>query len=359
MHILVEQAALALPLALMGALIAWLAYRRQRQLVASWGTTTNAHRYGSYVSGRRYVVKGVVATLALALGFAALARPFIQSKHVEFQAGTVDVVVLLDVSRSMAARDCDGISRMNRARQLLWREIIPSMNHNQLGIISYAGKATPVAFLTGELETVSWLAEHELKISSAPGQGSAMGQAFDLAFKYFDHDSAADRRKMIVLLSDGGTDDDTNLANIVKGCNDRGVHLVVAGLGTPNPAVIPIEELGEEDRRLSLASDQFYKIEGKTATTSLDLQTLSQLTQAVGEKATFVEVRGEADFTFKPLTSHFSPTEKVGVKELYFWPCLAFFTLICATPLITARRVRSVQKPSLTSATTSSGANNQ
>lgn len=343
MHFLQEQAWLWLPLALLGAIIAWLAHRRQWQMIGSWGSADNAARYGVEVPRGRFVLKGVIASAALVVGFVALARPAIQSKRVEFQAGSVDVVVLLDASRSMAARDCKGMTRLNRARAILREEISPSLDHNQLGVIAYAGKATPVVFLTDQLETVNWLAENELKISSAPGQGSAMGQAFDLAFKYFDHDSDASRRKMIVLLSDGGTDDDTKLVDIAAGCRERNVTVVVVGLGTLRPAFIPVEELGEEDRRLS--TDQFYRIDGKPAATALDVVTLSQLTKALGDNTTFIQVTGPDDFSFKPLTSHLSPREKVGTRELYFYPCLVFFALLCVTPVLTARRVHLNKKP--------------
>jgi hypothetical protein len=183
MHYLQEQAWLCLPLALVGALIAWLAYAMQRQMIVAWGAPENASRFSVPVPKIRFIVKGILATLALTAGIAALARPAVQSKHVEFQSGTVDVVVLLDVSRSMAARDCQGMSRMTRARHIIRDQISPSLQHNQIGVIAYAGKAAPVVFLTEEIETVNWLAENELKISSAPGQGSAMGAAFDLAFK--------------------------------------------------------------------------------------------------------------------------------------------------------------------------------
>lgn len=336
MHYLQEQVWLYLPLALIGALIAWLAYARQGQMVGSWGSQENARRYSASIKKRRFVLKGILATLALTAAIAALARPAIQSKHVEFQAGTVDVVVLLDASRSMAARDCQGLSRMNRARAILRNQITPSMNRNQIGVIAYAGKATPVVFLTDQLDTVNWLAENELKISCAPGQGSAMGQAFDLAFQYFDNDSDKSRKKMIVLLSDGGTDEETRLDDIVRGCRERDVNLMVVGLGTPQPALIPVEELAEEDRRL--AQEPFYKIDGKPAMTSLDVAVLNQLASAVGDNATYVPVTGEGDFSFKPLTSHLSPKEVTGEKEMYFYPCLAFFILVCVTPLATARR---------------------
>lgn len=357
MHYLQEQAWLCLPLAFVGAVIAWLAYARQRQTIVAWGTADNANRYGVPVSKRRYIIKGVLVTLALVTAIAAFARPAIQSKHVEFQSGTVDVVVLLDVSRSMAARDCQGMSRLACARQILREQITPSLNHNQIGVIAYAGKAAPIVFLTEELDTVNWLAENELKIASATGQGSAMGQAFDLAFQYFDHDSEKSRRKMIVLLSDGGTDDDTKLEAIVKGSQDRNVTLIVIGLGTPRPALIPMEELPEEDRRL--ATEPFYKIDGQNAMTSLDVATLNQLTKAVGDDATFVPVTAAHDFKFKPLVSHLSPKEKVGEKEIYFYPCLAFFILACLTPLVTARRVRPVRTARTPEPATVGGATHQ
>jgi Ca-activated chloride channel homolog len=354
MHFLQEQAWLCLPLALAGAFIAWLAYAMQRHMIVAWGRADNASRYGVPVGKRRFIAKGILSTLALIVGIAALARPAIQSKHVEFQSGTIDIVVLLDVSRSMAARDCQGMTRLNCARHILREQITPSLNHNQVGVIAFAGKATPVVFLTEELETVNWLAENELKISSAPGQGSAMGQAFDLAFQYFDHDSEKSRRKMVVLLSDGGTDDDTKLEEIVKGMKDRNVTLIVIGLGTPRPALIPNEELSEEDRRLAL--EPFYKIDGKNALTSLDFATLNQLTKAVGDNATFVPVTGAADFKFKPLVSHLSPKEKIGEKEVYFYPCLAFLILACVTPLVTARRARSVRTHRTSEPATNGGA---
>jgi Mg-chelatase subunit ChlD len=343
MNFLNEQAWLWLPLALSGALMAWLAYGKQKLMLIAWGTAVNADRYGRRIGARAFIAKGILALLALVAGFAALARPAIESKHVEFPAGSVDVVTLFDVSRSMAARDCNGATRLNMARTILKDEIIPSLDRNQLGVIAYAGQATPVVYLTGELDTVTWLASHELKISSAPGQGSAMGGAFELAFKYFDHDSAPPRRKMIILLSDGGTDDDSNLEEIVSGCRKRDLTLIVVGLGTPQPALIPMEELSEEDRRLAI--DQFYKIDGKPALTSLDVATLSQLTRAVGETATFLQVSKPGQFHFQPLASQMSPKEKVGIKELYFYPCLAFLILISLTPLVTAVRVRSVRKP--------------
>lgn len=352
-HFLQGDAWLCLPIALAGAVVAWLAYAMQRQMIVAWGTADNANRYGVPVSKRRFIAKGILVTLALVAGIVALARPAIQSKHVEFQSGTVDVVVLLDVSRSMAARDCQGMTRLNCARQILRQQITPSLNHNQIGVIGFAGKAAPVVFLTEELDTVNWLAENELKISSAPGQGSAMGQAFDLAFQYFDHDSEPSRRKMVVLLSDGGTDDDTRLDDIVVGLNKRNVTLLVVGLGTPRPALIPNEELAEEDRRL--ATEPFYKIDGKNAMTSLDVATLNQLTKAVGDNATFVPVTNASDFQFKPLVSHLSPKEKVGEKEIYFYPVLAFFLLICVTPLITARRARSVRTARTSGTTATSG----
>lgn len=334
MTYLQEPAWLLMPLALLGLLIAWLAYSGQRSMINAWGSPDNATAYGAPLSRRRFVAKGIIASLALAAGLSALTRPAIQSKHVEFQAGTVDVVVLLDVSRSMAARDCQGVSRMKTARTIIKEEIAPSMQHNQIGIIAYAGRATPVVFLTEQLETVYWLTDNELKISSAPGQGSAMGQAFELAFKFFDHDSGKGRRKMIIMLSDGGTDDDTNLAKIAEGCQKRDVSLIIAGLGTPAPAMIPVAELSPEERRLY--QEEFLKIENKTAWTSLEEGTLNQLARSI-DKATYVPVTAPSEFKFKPLASELNPTERAGQKEVYFYPCLVFFLLICLTPLATRR----------------------
>lgn len=356
MHFLAPQELWWAVLALAGALAVLVAIARQRQMLKGWygnnadevaenGGNSGAHRdngevpggtFGSPLSRRRFVLKGAAVVLAVVAAAIALARPSMPHTHVEFAAGSVDVVVLLDVSRSMAARDCEGVSRINTARGIIREQIVPSLDRNRIGIVSYAGQAVPQVFLTYELDTVRWLTEHELKISSAPGQGSAMSEAFGLAFKYFDEDSDRSRRKMIVLLSDGGSDDKTNIAVIAENCRKRDIHLIVAGTGTTTPALIPVEELSEFDRRT--ATDRFYKLNGKQALTALEAGTLTELVGRCGSSATLVPVTSVNDFQFKPLASALKPQEKPGEKELFFYPALVFFLAVCLSVAATYRR---------------------
>ncbi len=351
MHFLAPQA-FWWAFALLGAGASFIAWARQCQMLRSWyrskgesrapAGVTNEIRFGDSLPPRRFAIKGVVVFVAVAACVLALARPSMPDNHVQFSAGSVDIVVLLDVSRSMAAQDCKGATRIATARSIIAEAILPTLKGNRIGIISYAGKADPKVFLTYELSTAYWLAENELKISSAPGEGSALSEAFDFAFRYFDVDSDPERLKMIVVLSDGGTDDNTNLAAIAEGCRKRRINVVAVGTGTPTPALIPVSELGEDDRRK--ATDRFYKnfktvgnqVTEETALTGLDVPMLTDLVRQCGQQATFVQVTSPSDFQFKPLAAPLKPQEKPGEKELFFWFTLLFFLAVALSVVATA-----------------------
>lgn len=331
MHFLTPQMLWWLPLALLGAWIAVTAWGRQRQSIRAWGSRDNVPRYARMIPASSFLLKGCLLTTAIAAAMLALARPSVSNVRIEYPSGSVDVVSIIDVSRSMAARDCDGMSRLTVSRSILREEILPSVKSNRIGIVTYSGQAAEQAYLTNQIDVIDWLAENEMGISSAPGQGSAMGDAFSKAFKFFDKDSDESRKKVIVLFSDGGTDENTSLEDIGAGCRKRGITLIVAATGTTAPAMIPVEELSAYDRMT--ATDRFYKIGGKPAQTALEEKTLTALADICEPNSIYVPVTKREDFKLAPLTSSLKPQTKIGEKELYFYPAAVFFIGLCLASL--------------------------
>src|SRR5262249_26777213 len=148
--------------------------------------------------------------LSLALLIVALARPYVEFGRTEFPIGKVDIIAMVDVSRSMAVQDYQsqlsgtgdfyaGGTRLDMARYLVVNDVISSLQYNRLGVVTYAGQAMPTAFLTQDMPPLKWMLERSMTISSAPGEGSSMVAAFNLAFFLFQLDSSPDHRKIIVL----------------------------------------------------------------------------------------------------------------------------------------------------------------
>ncbi len=340
-----------LVLAPLAAGLVWLARIRNRQIVRQWGTERHSNQYDRSATVRAYWWKGVMVTATVTAATLAIMRPSLPNATSEFPAGTADVVMLLDVSKSMAAQDCDGKTRLATARDVVKTSLLPSLNNNRVGLILYAGKPVPQVFLTPELENVYWLLDNEVKIASAPGEGSALGAAFSLAFRYFDVDSKADpksgkkeRDKIIVLLSDGGTDDSTKYEEIVAGCKKRSIKVLVCGLGQTTPARIPVAELPNEDKLL--ASSPFYKVDGQDATTSLDEQLLSQLAKAC--EGSYVHVNNAGDARFERLVSGVEMHTRISEQELFWYPTLACWVLMLASAIATRRGTKGTASNQVT-----------
>lgn len=328
MHFLKPELLWLLPFSASGMFVMWLAWCRRRQLISTWG---RRQRSSSKWTAASYAAKACLLTMMIGAALVALARPSTSNSVTEFPAGTTDVVVLLDVSRSMAADDCiGGKTRLHTAKEILAKKVIPSLNNNQLGIVTFAGKAMPQVFLTYEMKTVSWLVQNELKINSAPGEGSALGQAFAMAFRLFESDSAHDRTKVVLLFSDGGTDDDTSSEKIAAACRQRGIQLVVFGLGRTTPSMIPVKELSPEDQMLSVT--EFYKIDGEIAKTALDEGLLGGLAKLSG--GSYLKVGAAENVRWSPLVSRLETRTRVSEKEHFRTPIFVFLCCLLGAGLV-------------------------
>lgn len=319
---------LVIPPLVAGALLA--AFVRKQRLVDAYGErrlTNNGSR-----SMTRLV--SYVRVSAIGLGAAclilALARPSLDAGRVEFPQGTTDVIVLVDVSRSMAAVDYKGKmpqqsqfpngTRLDMARHLIREDVVPSLGANRLGIVTYAGDPFPMAFLTQDVSAVDWVQRRAATISSAPGEGSALVKAFALAFKMYDLDSSPNHRKVIILLSDGGNDDGLDDLNaVIAELRSRNIDLVVVGLGKTTPSTIPVKELSERDQQ-EFYGQEFYIHKGEVATTQLDENVLRLLANRAGGR--YVRVGQAGDFSFASLAQRLEMQYRPGQQQLFTYPLM-------------------------------------
>jgi Ca-activated chloride channel family protein len=266
----------------------------------------------------------------------ALARPVTENGKVEFPQGTTDVMVIVDVSRSMAACEYQGKlaapykngTRLDMARYLISQEVIPSLGVNRIGIVTYAGDGFPLAFLTNDSSAVDWILKRAMLISSATGDGSSIVNAFVLAFKMFALDSDSSHRKIIVLFSDGGNDDGLDALNALAGeLRNQNVELIVVGLGKLAPAPIPMQYLSPNDQyQYGYQMGEFYQVDNEIAYTQLDENALRILANRAGGK--YLRVSEGNDFSFDSLSQRLEMRWRKGTKELFFYPLFASAILL-------------------------------
>ncbi len=154
--------------------------------------------------------------------------------------GGPDVVVCLDVSRSMLARDADP-NRMERARREI-RALSEEAKGGRLALVAFAGEARLVAPLTRDVESFRTLLDLCDPTSVRHG-GTDLGAALDAALGALAGGTGS--RGAIVLVTDG-EEIGGNGERAARTCRDRGVVVHCVGLGSTRGAKIAVPgERGE------------------------------------------------------------------------------------------------------------------
>jgi len=144
----------------------------------------------------------------------------------------VDVMILLDVSRSMTATDVKP-SRLKRAKAELY-QILSLNESDKLGIILYAGRPHVMSPLTWDRNALQFYVKG-IRDNLMPTQGSDLAAAIKLANKKL----ASSKNKAILVLTDGEHNSEINL-------NDEMLQtpLFIIGVGSYEGMSIPDAKTG-------------------------------------------------------------------------------------------------------------------
>ncbi len=209
-------------------------FRWRAKSIALFGQPALVERLTLGFSQRRNWLKISLFGLALALLAIGLANPQLSNKKEKVKQKSADIFLVLDISESMLAEDI-APSRLERAR-VFAEKLIRALPGQRIGLVFFAGSA----FLQMPLSTdagaaVSFLRQASPELISE--QGTAIGEALELAGDSFDKDVAAGRA--VILITDGENHDDAALgrAEILR---KLGITVWAVGVGTAEGAPIPI-----------------------------------------------------------------------------------------------------------------------
>jgi Ca-activated chloride channel family protein len=203
----------------------------------------------------------------------SMSRPVLKGSSGRISRGTLDVVAVLDVSKSMRAEDCGpGVSRLEMAKTTLLQSL-PNLAGNRLGLVTFAGKSFPQAELTDDLQALEFVLKNWVTVDSAPFQGSNIGMALSEAIRLFEQDK---RKKVILFFSDGGHVRPKNLDGILTDIGEKRITVVSVGVGSKEGAKIPMYENGR--------IKEWLKIDGHEVETLLNEGILKEISQGTGGK---------------------------------------------------------------------------
>ena len=154
----------------------------------------------------------------------------------------IDVVIALDVSRSMLATDMPP-NRLERAKELIGR-LMNSMPNDRFALIVFAGKAYLQMPLTNDHGAASMFVSSASPDAIAE-QGTVISEALLRTASVFN---ANERRfKAVVLISDG-EDHDSEAVKTATRLAAQGMMISTVGIGSPQGSYIPDPVTGENKK---------------------------------------------------------------------------------------------------------------
>jgi Ca-activated chloride channel family protein len=273
---------LALPL----PLLAWLLLPPYRETMPAvrvpfFGQLARLSRQEPSVGAvvmRKNWPQRVLAPVAWALLVGALARPVWVEPPIEHIEPTRDLMLAIDLSQSMEARDFVDASgrrldRLQAVKQVV-NGFIDRRTNDRIGLIVFGATAFPQAPLTLDHASVKALLD-EARIGMA-GPQTALGDAIGVAVRMTAHSQA--KEKVLILLTDGN-DTASRLpperaAEVAK---ERGLIVHTIGIGDPNARGEDKVDLGMLQRLAAATGGQSFRGENLAGLESI-YATLDRLT---------------------------------------------------------------------------------
>ncbi|MCX7827417.1 MAG: VWA domain-containing protein, partial [Verrucomicrobiae bacterium] len=258
-------------LALVPALALFLiwAFRARRRALEQFAASPLADKLADSVRpvARRW--KAALLVLTVLFAVLALTQPRWGFEWREVKYRGVDVMVLLDVSKSMLTEDV----RPNRLTQAKYavQDLLEHLRGDRIGLVAFAGTAFVQCPLTVDYEAFR-LTLKDADPRIIPRGGTAIGAAIRTALKAFEAGEGRDRA--IVLITDGEQTEGDALAAAEEAAKD-GVKIYAIGVGTAEGELIPVREDGKP---MEFLKDK----DGAVVKSRLDEETLKQLALKTG-----------------------------------------------------------------------------
>ena len=184
-----------------------------------------------YIMGRN-TTKFILSATALALIIIGLANLQTGDKAEKVQRKGIDVIIALDVSKSMLAKDI-APDRLTRAKQLIQR-LVDKMSNDRIGLIVFAGRAYLHVPLTVDYSAVKMMLQN-VSPDMVPAQGTVIGDAINMGLESFQQNER--KYKSMIVISDGEDHDDRAIEK-AREAAESGIIIHTVGIGSPQGATL-------------------------------------------------------------------------------------------------------------------------
>lgn len=230
------------PLVLVGLTLLAYKYLRTVKLITRLSTPKNRSALFKNFSLTKTVIQSLCVGAALTLILLALMRPQTPdaAPQTHEEQGR-DVVIALDISRSMLAQDLQP-NRLACAKQKIM-DVVNALGTDRVGLIVFSGAALVQCPLTKDFEAFKLFLD-ALDAESVSSGSTALDRALTVAIDLFKNNNKERKSKLLVIFTDG-EDFSQNLETVKQEAQALRLSVCTVGVGTPQGAPIPLfDEMG-------------------------------------------------------------------------------------------------------------------
>lgn len=289
--------------------------RWKKNTISKIGNTALVKQLIRGYSANKYLAKFVMCVLAITaiiLGMMNMQKPGTM-ENIERKG--VDVVIAMDVSKSMLAEDSKP-NRLEVAKQLVNR-IMSRLQNDRIGLVLFAGRA----YLQMPLTTDHGAARMYVQNAGpevVPTQGTVISEALRLSNTAFN--SKDKKYKAVILITDGEDHDPASL-QVAQELAGNAIMINTVGIGSPEGAAI-----------MDPTTNEYKKDpQGNTVISKLnepELQQLAQSTKGIYVRLTDTEQAVEA------IMQQLSTIEKTELEDSAFKDFKSYFQWFLGAALL-------------------------
>lgn len=317
------------------ALVAYGLWSRRRMLRALAPTARLRAKVAPGATPGGPVIRGVLAVAGLLLLGLALLQPQLGSRDQKVQRKGIDLVVAIDASRSMLARDVLP-SRLERARLEL-SQLVDRLHGDRVGIVVFAGQAFVQCPLTSDYGAAK-LFLRAIDPDAMPAQGTSVAEALQTAGRMLRAADRGAKTKVVLLLTDG-EDHEGDVDAAAEALAKDGVRVYALGVGSDEGTPVPLLD-GDGNVRGYLRDRR-----GNPVVSKLDEKQLRRIADATSGK--YVAARG-GDIGMGEVFAELERLEKTEFEsrlavqwgEAWMWLGFPGFALLLVSALVPEGRRR-------------------
>lgn len=276
----------------------------------------------------RVILKLVLMVAALCALSIALLRPQWDKKEETITHQTRDLLIALDISRSMLCQDGDP-DRLGTAKKKI-HTLVNQLSCERIGLLLFAGSPYLACPLTTDYDSFFMFLD-QLDAQTVSSAGTDLDAALNYAIDLFAQ--VPERKHKIVVLFTDGEDFSGNSGHIKERIAHEGLYLFACGVGTSQGAPVPVID------RLGRPAGFEKQRDGSVVISRLDHQMLHDMATATG--GAYVALTND-DQDMRSIVSGVSRFEKEKLderkkqvhQEKYYYPAAIAVVLLLLEWLI-------------------------